>query len=106
MDKKKMFKADEVAVMVGISSMTLKNWYRFKRLCPESEWAKKLPQPVQEHTRGTNYWKPEDIPILIEFKKSVPRGRKGVMGDATQMYIRKRDNKEDNQNEQKRNFLL
>ena len=43
----KLYKAVEVALLLDISVPTLNNWYKFKRLDPNNEMAKLLPEPIQ-----------------------------------------------------------
>lgn len=86
---KQYLKIEEVAVLINVSVYTINNWYAFKRECPESPIAKKLPDFVQQGARQTRYWKAEDIWKLIEFQKSIPKGRNGVLGCVTQKYYKK-----------------
>lgn len=76
----KLLKLEEVAFIVGVSCKTIDNWYSFKRRCPDSEYAKMLPEVYQTHERQTRYWKESDIWKLIDFRCKKPRGRNGVMG--------------------------
>lgn len=78
-----LLKVEEVAVLIGSSVNTINFWYRFKRMEPENEYAKQLPDFIQKNSRQTRYWKQEDVWKLIEFKKNLPHGRNGVMGSAT-----------------------
>ena len=78
-----LLKIEEVAVLVGSSVNTINFWYRFKRMEPDNEYAKQLPDFIQSHPRQTRYWKREDVWKLIEFKQNLPHGRGGVMGNAT-----------------------
>lgn len=84
----KLYKAVEVALLLDISVPTLNNWYKFKRLDPNNEMAKLLPEPIQKTNRQTRFWKEEDIPNLIKFKSSIVEGRKGFMGSVTQKYAK------------------
>ena len=84
----KLYKAVEVALLLDISVPTLNNWYKFKRLDPNNEMAKLLPEPIQQTNRQTRFWKEEDIPNLIKFKSSIVEGRKGFMGSVTQKYAK------------------
>lgn len=86
--QKELLTAAEVCVLVGISVYTLNNWYAFKREEPKNEYAKRIPNFIQEDTRTTRYWKREDISKLIAFKESIPKGVNGVMGSITQRYYK------------------
>lgn len=89
MKERRLLVATEVAVMAGISLQTLNIWYVYKRQNPDSEYAKKLPEYIQEGEKQTRYWRIEDVYKLIEFKAMLPHGRNGIMGDITQKYYRK-----------------
>ncbi len=77
--------ATKVSQKLGVSVTTLTNWYKWYTLsaltmklpkdCPE------LPPYEQDHPRGIRYWNPEDLPKLVKFKKWIPKGRGGVMGE-------------------------
>lgn len=81
---------EQVAVRIGCSYKTLCNWYAFKRKNPTNEWAMKLPDYTQSGIRQTRYWKESDIPALIEFKNTLPKGRNGVLGSVTQQWYHKK----------------
>lgn len=71
-------RAENVAAKVGISTMTLNRWYRFK-----NENQGTLFDELPEFTRDKNnsrLWDEQAIPVLIAFKNKLPKGRKGVMG--------------------------
>lgn len=89
--KEKLLKLEEVAILIGSSGKSINNWYWFKRENPDNEYAKMLPDYVQEGARQTRYWKESDIWKLIEFKKSIPQGRNGIMGSITQKYYHKKE---------------
>lgn len=84
----RLLKAVEVALLVDISVPTLNNWYAFKRMNPDSEMAKMLPDPVQQTNRQTRYWKESDVVELIKFKSQIVWGRNGFMGSITQRYAK------------------
>lgn len=86
-------KIEEVALTIGSSVQTINNWYRWKKLHPEHELAILLPDYFQSGSKQTRYWKPDDMWKLIEFKKTIPQGRKGVLGDVTQKGARKKNGK-------------
>ena len=80
----KLLKIEEVAMMIGVSSQTINNWYRFKKLHPENELASILPDFYQEKPRQIRYWQKSDIWALVEFKNKLPHGRNGILGEVTQ----------------------
>ena len=90
----RLLKLEEVAILIDSSGKSINNWYMFKKANPDNEYAKMLPEFVQEGPRQTRYWKESDIWKLLEFKKSIPQGRNGVMGCITQKYYRKEENNE------------
>lgn len=81
---------EEVALLIGVSSQTLNNWYRWKRLHPEHDLAKLLPEYEQSSPRQVRLWDRADIWQLVEFKNTIPRGRNGVLGEITQKARRKK----------------
>lgn len=87
----RLLKLEEVAVLIGSSGKSINNWYMFKRENPKNEYAKMLPDFVQNGPRQTRYWKESDIWKLVKFKQSIPQGRNGVMGSVTQKYYHKED---------------
>lgn len=82
-------RVEEVAIILGCSINTINAWYRFKAQEPDNEYAKMLPEFTREGERGMRLWKQADIKKLVEFQKSRPIGRNGVMGDITQKYVKK-----------------
>ena len=82
--------AQQLSVMTGVSVKTLDIWYMWKRLHPEHELAQLLPDYTQEGSRNKRYWDYDAIYQILEFRKALPRGRGGIMGEITQKYIRKR----------------
>lgn len=80
---------EEVALLIGASTQTVNNWYRWKALHPEHPLASKLPDYIQEKPRQTRYWKRSDIWSLAEFKSSIPHGCKGILGEITNKRGRK-----------------
>ena len=85
----RLLKAEEVALLVGVSIPTLNNWYRFKRENPENEIAKILPDYTKESEKAVRYWRQSDIWRFMDFKKQMVIGRKGIMGSVTQRYVKK-----------------
>ena len=93
-------KVEQVAAIVGVSAKTINNWYWFKHLHPDNEYASKLPDYEQASDRSTRYWSMEDVYKLIEFRANLPHGRNGVLGDITQRYSRsKREEKKNGKKE-------
>ncbi len=84
-----LLRAEELAMMIGSSVPTISSWYRWKRLNPEHELARKLPEFERHGAHRTRYWREEDIEKIMDFKRSIPQGRNGVMGAVTQKYVRK-----------------
>lgn len=87
----RLLNVNEVALLVGASVQTIGSWYRWKELHPEHELAKLIPDYVRKGNKRTRYWKQSDIWKLIEFKTAIPQGRKGIMGDVTQKYVKKKE---------------
>ena len=84
-----LLRLEEVAILVGVSFKTINSWYAFKRMHPDNEYAKILPDYIQAGNRQKRFWKKSDIWKLIKFRQSIPKGRNGVLGDITQKYYRK-----------------
>lgn len=80
----KLLRIEEVALLVGSSTQTINNWYRWKKTNPEHPLAKLLPDYVQEGNRQMRFWKNSDVWSIVEFKNSIPHGRNGILGDITQ----------------------
>lgn len=85
-----LLKVEEVAIMIGSSVKTINSWYAWKRLHPEDERGKLLPDYQQMGSRQTRYWSQNDVWSLLKFKESVPKGRNGFLGDVTQIGARRR----------------
>lgn len=94
MAEERLLKLEEVAILIGSSGKSINNWYWFKRENPDNEFAKMLPDFIQEGKRQTRYWREADIWKLLEFKQSIPQGRNGIMGSITQKYYHKEDKNE------------
>lgn len=88
MNEDRLFSVEEVAVLIKSSVPTISSWYRWKRLHPEHEMAKMLPDFERHGPHRARYWHYADIWKLVEFKQALPQGRKGIMGDVTQCYIK------------------
>lgn len=93
---KTLLKIEEVAVLVGVSVQTINNWYVFKRMEPDNEYAKMLPNYEQAGPRKLRLWDKSDIQKFIEFKRAIPKGCKGTMGRTTQRYVRSNKNEQNN----------
>ena len=83
-----LMRIEEVALRIGVSTKTIRNWYKFKRENPDDELAKILPDPVTFGSGPALHWTSNDIWRLLEFKAKIPRGRNGVMGTVTQKYVK------------------
>lgn len=97
MTEEKKLTVNEVALAVGVSTYTINNWYKWKKINPEDELAKLLPDFEQDSQYAPRYWKQSDIWSIMKFKENVPKGRNGFLGDVTQKYLKNK--KEDNSNE-------
>ena len=73
----------EVAVLLGVSTRSIENWYMFKRKVPDNEYAKILPDFEQNGSRQTRYWKLSDVEQLKKFRDIIPHGKDGIMGIIT-----------------------
>ena len=93
--EERMVKVQELAMMIDTSAQTISSWYRWKAKNPEHELAKLLPEYTRiEGCRRTRFWKESEVWRLAEFKRSIPQGRNGLMGEVTQKYVtRGRDEK-------------
>ena len=98
MSEERMLKVQEVAVAVDSSVQTINGWYKWKMENPDHELAKLLPDYYRdEGGKRTRYWNQSDVWRLIQFKKSIPQGCRGIMGSVTQRYCRKKsENKKEN----------
>ena len=92
---------EQVAMLVGVSAKTINNWYWFKQVEPDNEYAKMLPDYTQTHEKATRYWSMPDVYKLIEFRNSIPHGRNGVLGNVTQKWSRRK--REENGKKKSRN---
>lgn len=88
MNKQNLLTLEQMAYELGVSFKTINNWYSYKKKNPESELASLLPDFIQSGARQTRYWKCEDIEAMRKFQAAIPKGRKGVMGNVTQCYIK------------------
>lgn len=83
-----LLRIEEVAVACNVSVQTLNNWYKFKAENPDNEYAQLLPEITRIGNKGQRFWDKADIPNLLKFKTSMPKGCKGVMGSVTQKYVK------------------
>lgn len=90
MSEEKLLNVTEVSFIVGSSVQTISSWYRWRDLNPDHQLAKLLPDYVRIGNKNTRYWKQSDVWALLEFKKSIPQGRRGIMGIVTQKYVKKK----------------
>lgn len=90
MTEARLLNVQEVATIIGSSIQTIGSWYRWKALNPNHELAILLPDFKRVGNRNTRYWSQDDVWKLLEFKKSIPQGRYGVMGEVTQKYVKKK----------------
>ena len=96
MQDKDLINVQALAFLVGSSIQTISSWYRWKRLHPEHELAKLLPEYQTIGNRNTRYWRREDVYKLVNFKNAIPQGRNGIMGDVTQRYCKSNKRNEHN----------
>lgn len=89
MSEDKLLNVQEMAVLINSSVQTVSSWYRWKRLHPEHELAQLLPDFERHGAHRARYWHYSDVWKLLEFKKSLPQGRNGIMGEVTQKYVKK-----------------
>lgn len=88
----KAYQIEWVAIQLGCSTQTINAWYRWKKLHPEHEFAKLLPEPKKRYAHDKRLWSELDIEMLREFQKTIPHGRNGILGDVTQKSLRRKKN--------------
>ena len=80
-----MYNIYEVCEQIGVSTYTIKNWYRWEnKLIKQGKIKERyLPRPeVQEHTKGSpRMWTNEMIEKLKDFKSNIVIGRNGIYGE-------------------------
>ena len=86
----RLVNVQEMSFMIGVSVQTISSWYRWKDLHPDHELAKLIPDYTRIGNKRTRYWEQSDVWKLLDFKKSIPQGCKGIMGDVTQKYVKKK----------------
>ena len=55
-----LLRIEEVALLVGSSTQTINNWYRWKKMNPEHPLAKMLPDFTQSGERQKRFWKRQE----------------------------------------------
>lgn len=98
----RLLKIEEIALAVGVSVKTVNFWYMFKRKNPENDYAKMLPDYIQLGNRGQRFWTEDAIWKLVEFRKQVPKGCRGVMGATTHKLTKEKTNGKKKSNRSKR----
>lgn len=80
-----MFNLYEVCEQLGVSTYTVKNWYRWENnLLKQGRITKRyLPQPkTKVHTKGSpRMWTDKMVEELKEFKSNIVTGRNGIYGE-------------------------
>jgi len=96
--QEKLLTSSRVAMQLDVSVKTLTNWYKwyYDNSIEKPKKFPKLPEYIQERANGPRYWTQDDVKQLKKFKKWIPKGRSGVMGDISCKYIRNRKEKEEN----------
>jgi hypothetical protein len=82
-----IYSRNDVCEMLGISTFTLTNWYKWERkeLSEQIVDEEYLPRPVQlEHVKGRPLrWSYEMVTSLMEYKEHIVKGRNGRFGKYT-----------------------
>ena len=81
--------ATQVCYLLGITVVTLNNWYKYMQETPKEERPEDcpdLPQYIQATPGGQRYWNGTDVHKLYEFQKWLPKGRNGIMGKVSSRY--------------------
>ena len=69
----------EVTEILGVTSLTLDSWLRYKHENPDEELAKLLPEPKRIGPRNARFWSADEVDRIKEFQVKLPRGRRGVL---------------------------
>ena len=93
MSEKKLLTVEQVALRVGCSAKTINLWYQWKRTNPLSKYVELLPEYTRSTSKGQRLWDPDAVWSLIEFRRTIPHGRNGIMGSVSQKYMRNRRSK-------------
>ena len=80
----------EMAVLLDCSVHTIDNWYAWRKKHPEHPMAAMLPDFEKLGKTGARTWKQSDVWKVDAFRKALPKGRKGILGDVTQPSFRKK----------------
>lgn len=84
MNETKLYSANEVCEILGISTFTLTNWYRWEKMQIRdgiiSEGRLPVPQRLKNCKGVPRRWTAKDVEALKEFKKNIVVGRLGVFG--------------------------
>lgn len=91
MGETRLLNVQELSMLIGSSIQTIGSWYRWKDLNPDHELAVLIPDYTRIGNRRTRYWKQDDVWKLLEFKRNIPQGRNGIMGEVTQKYVKKKE---------------
>lgn len=82
-----IYSRNDVCEMLGISTFTLTNWYKWERkeLAENAVSEEYLPHPVQlEHEKGRPLrWSYEMVVELMSYKAHMVKGRNGRFGKYT-----------------------
>lgn len=92
MDCSNGYQIEWVAIQLGCSTQTINMWYRWKKVHPEHELTKLLPEPKKKSAHSMRLWSEQDIEMLRDFQKSIPHGRNGILGDVSQKSVRSKKN--------------
>lgn len=85
--------ATQVCYLLGISTKTLQNWYKYINQTPKKDIPKDcpgLPPYMQASPKSVRYWYGRDVHRLYAFQQWIPRGRGGKMGHISQKYWSKK----------------
>lgn len=82
----KLIGIDEIYMKTGIHPNTINTWYRWydNDSIEKPSCVPHLPVYQQFEKRGKRFWREDDIKFILEFKKWVPKGRAGLMGNVSQ----------------------
>lgn len=85
-----MYNLYQVCEQIGVSTYTVKNWYRWENsLIKTGKITERyLPQPERQiHTKGSpRMWTDKMIEQLKEFKSNIVVGRNGIYGEFSNPY--------------------
>lgn len=87
-----LYQIEWVAIQLGCSVQTINSWYRWKKVHPEHELVKLLPEPTKKSAHSKRLWTETDIETLRQFQQTIPHGRNGILGDITQKSVRRSKN--------------